>query len=193
MESDKDKSKRAVHAPSLFDALLPICLLIGLIGCAIALYKDSAMDGPVPAGLVLCTMVASLIAIKNGHPWAELQASAQRSLSSVTTVVFILLGVGALIGTWNLSGTIPTLVSYGMRALSRQWFYPSTAIICGAVALCVGSAWTTAGTVGVAALLPGKVRPEGPVVAVLSGRNIDMDLHLRIVCGDWRDETERAA
>ena len=50
-----------------------------------------------------------------------------------------------------------------------------------------------AGAVGVAALLAGKVRSDGPVVAVLSGRNIDMNLHRRIVCGEWRDETERAA
>lgn len=41
-----------------------------------------------------------------------------------------------------------------------------------------------AGAVGIAALLAGKVRLDGPVVAILSGRNIDMELHRRIVCGE---------
>jgi threonine dehydratase len=50
-----------------------------------------------------------------------------------------------------------------------------------------------AGAVGIAALLAGKVRPNGPTVAVLSGKNIDMGLHRAIVCGTWRDRRERAA
>src|SRR3954454_19670436 len=62
---------------------------------------------------------------------------------------FILLAVGALIGTWNLSGTIPSLVYYGIQALSPGYFYVATAVICGVVAMSIGSSWTTAGTVGV--------------------------------------------
>ncbi|TPM56236.1 hydroxyectoine utilization dehydratase EutB [Mesorhizobium sp. B2-2-4] len=41
-----------------------------------------------------------------------------------------------------------------------------------------------AGAVGIAALLAGKVKPNGPVVVLLSGRNIDMSLHRKIVCGE---------
>jgi NhaC family Na+:H+ antiporter len=63
--------------------------------------------------------------------------------------LFILLAVGALIGTWNLSGTIPTLVYYGLAVLSPGYFYVATAVICGAVAMSIGSSWTTAGTIGV--------------------------------------------
>jgi NhaC family Na+:H+ antiporter len=72
-----------------------------------------------------------------------------RALSSITSALFILLAVGALIGTWNLSGTIPTLVYYGIQALSPGYFYVATAVICGVVAMSIGSSWTTAGTVGV--------------------------------------------
>jgi NhaC family Na+:H+ antiporter len=72
-----------------------------------------------------------------------------RALSSITSALFILLAVGALIGTWNLSGTIPSLVYYGIQALSPGYFYVATAVICGVVAMSIGSSWTTAGTVGV--------------------------------------------
>jgi Na+:H+ antiporter, NhaC family len=50
---------------------------------------------------------------------------------------------------WNLSGTIPTLVYYGIQVLSPGWSYAATALICGVIALSIGSSWTTAGTIGV--------------------------------------------
>ena len=42
-----------------------------------------------------------------------------------------------------------------------------------------------AGAVGIAALLAGKIAAEGPVVVLMSGRNIDMALHRKIICGEW--------
>src|SRR4029450_7471615 len=64
--------------------------------------------------------------------------------------VFILLAVGALIGTWNMAGTIPTVVHYGIGLLSPTWFYVASAAICALVGVITGSSWTTVGTLGVA-------------------------------------------
>jgi NhaC family Na+:H+ antiporter len=64
--------------------------------------------------------------------------------------IFILLAVGALIGTWNMAGTIPTVVDYGIRLLNPSIFFVATAAICAVVGLITGSSWTTAGTLGVA-------------------------------------------
>ncbi|AZO41703.1 hydroxyectoine utilization dehydratase EutB [Mesorhizobium sp. M7D.F.Ca.US.005.01.1.1] len=50
-----------------------------------------------------------------------------------------------------------------------------------------------AGAVGIAALLAGKVKASGPVVVLLSGRNIDMNAHRTIVCGEAPSLKERAA
>ena len=66
------------------------------------------------------------------------------------TAVFILLAVGALIGTWNMVGTIPTVVDFGIRIISPTWFYFTTAAVCALVGMVTGSSWTTAGTLGVA-------------------------------------------
>ena len=103
------------------------------------MFGLDALDGPIQVALVLCAAVAALIALKNGHPWSEVQTAGQGAMASVTSAVFILLAVGALIGTWNLSGTIPTLVDYGIQVLSPGWYYAATAIICGVVALSIGS------------------------------------------------------
>ncbi|RSM50898.1 Na+/H+ antiporter NhaC [Amycolatopsis balhimycina DSM 5908] len=166
------EGNRAVRRPSLVDAVVPIVTLVVLIGGALALFGLGALDGPLQVALVLCAMVAALVVLKNGHRWEDIQVSAQRAVASITSAIFILLAVGALIGTWNLSGTIPTLVYYGIQVLSPSWYYAATALICGIVAMSIGSSWTTAGTIGVglvgiAAMLG--VSPGITAGAVISG------------------------
>lgn len=162
----------ATRDPSIADAIIPLLTLALLIGGSLALFGLDALDGPIQVALMLCCMVASLIILKNGHTWEAVQQSTQRSLSSITSAIFILLAVGALIGVWNLSGTIPTLVYYGIQALSPSWYYAATALICGLVAISIGSSWTTAGTMGVGlvgvAVMLG-VSPEITAGAVISG------------------------
>lgn len=123
--------------------------LVVLIGGSLLLFGLDALDGPIQVALILCSLVAGLVALKNGYRWEDVQRAAQGSMASITSAVFILLAVGALIGVWNLSGTIPTLVYYGIQILSPTWYYAAAAIICGVVAMSIGSSWTTAGTIGV--------------------------------------------
>ncbi|KUH67952.1 sodium:proton antiporter [Mycolicibacterium novocastrense] len=164
--------QRAIRSPSLADAIIPLVALTVLIGSSIALFGLDALDGPIQVALVMCCAVAALIALKNGHRWSAVQEAGQGALSSITSALFILLAVGALIGTWNLSGTIPTLVYYGIQVLSPGYFYVATAIICGGVAMSIGSSWTTAGTVGVGLVGIATMLGVSPAItagAVISG------------------------
>jgi len=138
-----------LRTPSLFDALIPLVALAVLIAGSLALFGLGALDGPIQVALIVCCAVASLIALKNGHRWTAVEEAGRGAMSSITSAVFILLAVGALIGTWNLSGTIPTLVYYGIQLLAPGYFYIAAAVICGVVAMSIGSSWTTAATVGV--------------------------------------------
>ncbi|MGY0497416.1 Na+/H+ antiporter NhaC [Nocardia sp. FBN12] len=140
---------REIRDPSLQDAIVPLLALTVLIGGSLLLFGLDALDGPLQAAMVLCAMVAALIALKNGHTWVAVQEAGQAAMSSITSAMFILLAVGALIGTWNMSGTIPTLVYYGLQVLSPGWYYLAAALICGIVAMSIGSSWTTVGTIGV--------------------------------------------
>ncbi|HEX5087135.1 MAG TPA: Na+/H+ antiporter NhaC [Nocardioides sp.] len=135
--------------PSLADAIVPLVVLAALIASALALFGLDALDGPIQVALLLCCAVAALIAMKNGHSFTAVQEAGRGAIASVTSAIFILFAVGALIGVWNLSGTIPTLVYYGIQVLSPGWYYAAAAIICGIVALSIGSSWTTAATIGV--------------------------------------------
>jgi Na+:H+ antiporter, NhaC family len=136
--------------PSLLDALLPVVVLIALIALTIALFGISATDGPLQVALLLSAAFASLIALKNGYTSAAIADAAIGGVTTAMSAIFILLAVGALIGTWNMAGTIPTVVDYGVRLLNPTIFFLTTAAICAVVGMATGSSWTTAGTLGVA-------------------------------------------
>jgi NhaC family Na+:H+ antiporter len=136
--------------PSLLDALLPIVVLIGLLALTIALFGVSATDGPLQVALLLSAAFASLVAFKNGHTVASVAEAAVGGVTVAMGAIFILLAVGSLIGTWNMAGTIPTVVDYGIRIVSPSWFYVTAAVVCALVGMVTGSSWTTAGTLGVA-------------------------------------------
>lgn len=136
--------------PSLLDAVLPVVVLIVLIALTIWLFGISATDGPLQVALLLSSAFASLIAFKNGYTVSAVADAAVRGVSAAMSAIFILLAVGALIGTWNMAGTIPTVVDYGIRLLNPSVFFLATCAICALVGLVTGSSWTTAGTLGVA-------------------------------------------
>jgi NhaC family Na+:H+ antiporter len=81
------------------------------------------------------------------------------------SAIFILLAVGALIGTWNMAGTIPTVVDYSVRLLNPTIFFLTVAAICGLVGMVTGSSWTTAGTLGVAFVGTARVMGLSPAAA----------------------------
>lgn len=163
---------RQKRDPSIADSLTPLIAMVLLIASSLLIFGPDALDGPIQVALVASCLVAAAVALKNGHPWGEVQAAGQSAMASITSAVFILLSVGALIGTWNLSGTIPTLVSYGLHVLRPEWFYPATALICGIIAMSIGSSWTTVGTIGVGLVGIGSMLGVSPGIAagaVVSG------------------------
>jgi NhaC family Na+:H+ antiporter len=164
--------RRPIREPSLLDALIPVVALIGLIALTVALFGTDATSGPLQVALLTAAVVAAVVAFKNGHDVARVREAAVGGISSALSAVFILLAVGALIATWNMAGTIPTVVYYGLSLLSEEWFYPATVVICGLVGLAIGSSWTTAATLGVAFVAMAPLIGADPVItagAVISG------------------------
>ena len=166
------KKKKEARAPSLWDALIPIIVLAILLMVAIVLYGDSGITGPIQVALMTAMLVAAVIGIKNGHSLETMGKAAVDGIASAMGAIFILLAVGALIGTWNMAGTIPTIVYYGVQFLSPTWYYLASAVISALLALSIGSAWTVAGTLGIGLIgIAGAlgVSPEITAGAVISG------------------------
>jgi len=136
--------------PTLLDALIPIAALVLMLGTSVYLFGDSSSSGPNQIVLTIAAAIAAIIGIRNGYRWAELQTAIIAGISTAMIAILILLSVGALIGTWLMAGTVPSLIYYGLELLNPQWFFVASCIICAVAALSTGSSWTVAGTLGVA-------------------------------------------
>jgi Na+:H+ antiporter, NhaC family len=171
---DTTATHRRPRAPSLVDAILPVVVLVCLLAMTIALFGIDATNGPLQVALMLSAAFASLVAFKNGFTVAAVADAAVGGVTSAIGAIFILLAVGSLIGTWNMAGTIPTIVDLGVRLVSPAWFYLAAAVVCALVGLVTGSSWTTAGTLGVAFV--GIARLMGLSEAVAAGA---------VICGAY--------
>ena len=171
-EEARPQEESRAREPSMLDALIPVVALVGLIGLTIALFGTDATGGPLQVALFGSAVVAGAVAHKNGLSAVRVREAAVGGVSSALGAVYILLAVGALIGAFNMAGTIPTVVYYGVGLLTEEWFYPATLIVCGLVGLAIGSSWTTAATLGVAFVALAPLVGANPAIAagaVISG------------------------
>ncbi|SFD12115.1 transporter, NhaC family (TC 2.A.35) [Microbulbifer thermotolerans] len=139
-----------IRKASLTDALVPLGLLIALLSLSVYFYGADSSYGPNQIALLLSAGVVALMGMKNGHSWSDMEGGMLHGIGLVFGAILILLAVGALIGSWILAGTVPSMIYFGVQILSPQWFYAASCLICAIVGLSIGSSWTTAGTLGVA-------------------------------------------
>jgi NhaC family Na+:H+ antiporter len=157
---------------TLTEALIPIASLIILVAISYYLFGDGGAFGPNQVALVVATMVAVFIAWRRGHTLEALRQAAVESVGSGIGAIFILLAVGALIGTWAMSGTLVAMVYYGLQLLSPNYFYMTAAVICAVISASIGSSWTVAGTIGIGLMgiaLSMDLNPGIAAAAVISG------------------------
>ncbi len=126
-------------------ALIP---LLTLIACLIVSLRFLDAGPHIP--IVFSTAVAAAVAIKAGYKWAEIETYIIETMATSLQAIAILLIVGALIGTWILSGVVPTMIYYGLKIISPKAFLVIACLLCGIVSLATGSSWSTVGTVGIA-------------------------------------------
>ena len=161
-----------VRKPSLRDSLIPLGILIALLSLSVYFYGADSSYGPNQIALLLCAGVAALMGMKNGRSWEDMEGGMLHGIGLVFGAILILLAVGALIGSWILAGTVPSMIYFGVQILSPQWFYAASCVICAIVGLSIGSSWTTAGTLGVALMGIAGALGLSPAVtagAVISG------------------------
>ena len=165
-------SKAVKKPPTLLEALLPILCLIVLLSLSVYIFGDDSSYGGNQIALIVCAGIASIIGIKNGYEWKEIESGIIKGISTAMGAILILLAVGAMIGTWIMSGLVPAMIYYGLNILSPSIFYFAACIICALSALSIGSSWTVAGTLGAAlmGIAAGLgLSPEVTAGAVISG------------------------
>lgn len=145
-----DREQKRTREPGLLDAAAPVLALVVMLAASVYLYGADSSYGANQIALLIAAGIAVIVGLKNGLTWSDMEAGIVHSISVSMGAILILLSVGALIGTWILSGTVPTLIHYGVEILHPSIFYAAACLICAIVALSIGSSWTTAGTLGVA-------------------------------------------
>ena len=164
--------KNKENSISLRESLIPVVILIALLGYNVYVYEDEAMSGSNQFILLIGAAIASIVGLQKGILFKSMIDTVSSNIKSITGAILILLFVGALSGTWLLSGIIPSMIYYGLQILHPSIFLPSCLIICAIISISTGSSWTTSATVGIALIGIGRAIeiPEGMVAgAVISG------------------------
>jgi len=144
--------------PKVLEALVPLVFLVVLLIISLIVFRDNGLEGPNQIVLILSSAIAGLVAVfRLGYSWETLQEGVVKSISSAMSSILILFLIGALAGTWLLSGIIPAMIYYGLMVLSPTIFLFAACFISAIVSTATGSSWTTVATVGVALLGIGKV------------------------------------
>jgi Na+:H+ antiporter, NhaC family len=148
MEILRPKAQKSIP---LIVALIPFVFLVAALTLnVIFLFGDDSLNGSNQLIIMLAAAVAALLGARYGIQWEAVRAGIAHSMGEATQAIFILLMIGALAGTWLISGVIPAMIYYGLNILQPGYFLIAATLVSAIVALATGSSWSTAATVGIA-------------------------------------------
>ncbi|MCW8980722.1 MAG: Na+/H+ antiporter NhaC [Altibacter sp.] len=136
---------------NIWEALIPVFALVAMLFYNVFFaFGDDALSGSNQFILIMGAAVAAVVGIYNKVSFNQMMEEVAENIKSTAGAILILLMVGALAGTWLISGIIPTMIYYGLQVLNPTIFLASCVIICAIISVATGSSWTTSATVGIA-------------------------------------------
>ncbi len=149
-------------------SLIPVLVLVTLLAVNIGIYGSEAILGASQVALLTSAGVCVLLAsIFFKTPWKAFDAAIRNNFADVAGATLILFLIGAISGTWTMSGVVPAFIYYGVKIISPKMFLLSACVICAVISVMTGSSWTTIATIGVALL--GIGRAEGFQDGLIAG------------------------
>ena len=156
-----------VRNPYLWEAFISFAGLIVVMSIGIIVFEVSPHI-PMFIGVI----ISALIALKIGYKWEAIEGMMITGISRAMQAILILAIVGMMVGIWILSGTIPTMIYFGLKILKPSIFLIASVLICSITSLATGTSWGTMGTMGLAlmGIAQGLGMPIGPTAgAILAG------------------------
>ncbi len=163
---------KSVQPISLTLALTPLVLLVILLGINVFYFGDASLDGSNQFILLIGGFLAALVGFYQKVSYEDMMDAVSSNLKSTSGSLLILLMVGALSGSWLISGIIPSMIFYGIKILNPTVFLAASVVICALISVATGSSWTTSATVGIALIGVGNAMgvPVGMTAgAIISG------------------------
>lgn len=169
----KMRISRRSEIPSWYVSLIPFIVLLAALVLVIKGFGADALAGGSQVALMFAAGVTVAISMVFYRiPWKDLEDAMVENISSVGTSIVILLLIGAVAGSWMVSGVVPTMIYYGMKVITPGIFLFASCIICALISVMTGSSWTTIATVGVALVGIGTAQGYSPgwiAGAIISG------------------------
>jgi len=163
---------KSTQTISLTLALTPLLLLVILLGINVFYFGDASLDGSNQFILLIGGFLAALVGFYQKVSYEDMMDAVSSNLKSTSGSLLILLMVGALSGSWLISGIIPSMIFYGIKILNPTVFLAASVVICALISVATGSSWTTSATVGIALIGVGNAMgvPVGMTAgAIISG------------------------
>jgi NhaC family Na+:H+ antiporter len=135
---------------NIWEALFPVFALVAMLAYNVFVFGDDALSGSNQFVLLLGGAVAAFVGFRNKVSYKVMIEEVAENIKSTAGAILILLMVGALAGTWLISGVIPAMIYYGLQVLNPTIFLAACLIICAVISIATGSSWTTSATVGIA-------------------------------------------
>lgn len=159
--------------PSVWIAAVPLVVLMAILALVIKSFGSDAITGGSQIALLLASSVAAALAMGVcGCGWQRLESAIVENIHTSASAIIILLFIGAIAGSWMVSGIVPAFICYGLEIIHPKVFLGVACIICAVVSVVTGSSWTTIATIGVALMGIGKAEgfSEGWIAgAIISG------------------------
>ncbi len=159
--------------PSWMVSLIPFIFLISVLVVVIKVFGADALSGGSQVALLMASgVVVAISMIFYKIPWKDFEEGITDNIRAVGTAILILLLIGAVAGSWMVSGVVPTMIYYGMKVIFPSIFLFATCAICALISIMTGSSWTTIATVGVALVGIGTAQGYEPgwiAGAIISG------------------------
>ena len=135
---------------TVLQSLLPFIVVI-VFGLLSVMRWKVGMNMPIILGIV----TACIIGFLNGKAWSELQKGLVDGVARGLPALFILIIIGAIMGSWIQGGIISTLIYYGLKLISPGFFVPAACLVTAIVAVSTGTSFTSIATVGIALMVTG--------------------------------------
>lgn len=131
--------------PSFKLSLMVIVVIMSILILGIIVF-----DIDIHSLLLLAISFTTIVSMVIGYTFDELTESMRKSIADIMPALMIFIMIGVLIGSWIISGTVPTIIYYGLKMISPNFFLPIGLILCSITAVAIGTSWGTVGTIGIA-------------------------------------------
>ena len=143
--------QQKVKIPPVWVSLIPFIFLAVTLSTVVKIFGGSALDGASQVSLIMTSgLVVAISMIFYRKRWEDFENGIMDNIRSVSSAILILFLIGAVAGSWMVSGIVPMMIYYGMKIITPKIFLFATCAICALISVMTGSSWTTIATVGVA-------------------------------------------